>query len=73
VGGRVGEKKENMMNNWISQPEFGVMDGDINASWEGGQSAWRRPAFQSPVLLLPVIGLSFSEKEQIRKQLCQYF
>jgi hypothetical protein len=64
--GRVGEKKENMINNWISQPDFGVIDGDFNASWEGGQSAWRRLAFQSPVLLLPVISLSFLEKEQMR-------
>ncbi len=64
--GRVDEKKERMINNRISQPEFGVTDGDINASWEGGQSAWRRLAFQSPVLQLPVRSLSFLEKEQIR-------
>jgi hypothetical protein len=53
--GRVDEKKEKMVNNCISQPDFGMMYGDINASWEGGQSAWRRLAFQSPVLLLPEI------------------
>ncbi len=73
---RVGEsvkKKENMMNNWISQPDFGVMDGDINASWEGGQSAWRRLAFQSPVLLLPVISLSFSERKPDQKAILSIF
>jgi hypothetical protein len=57
--GNVDEKRKTgkQIDFKCSQPDFGVMDGDINASWEGGQSAWRRLAFQSPVLLLPVISL----------------
>jgi len=32
---------------------FGMVDGDFNASWVEGQSAWRSLASRSPAPLLP--------------------